>query len=300
MFNMGGLRKKMPTTFWTFLIGGLALSGFPLVTAGFWSKDEILADAFTHGHWGVFIVLALAALLTAFYTMRQIALTFLGSPRTEAAQHAHESTRSMTLPLVVLAVFAIGAGWAGIPEDFPAIGGLIPNWLHDFVAGTLLEHPHPITFNPIPLLVSVGVALTGLLAGWAVYRNLAAGAEDPLKKLLGPVYKLLENKYYFDELYQTLFVKPAYWFAETFTYRWIDRGIIDGFLHAVGRTSLRIGAFLRNYIDVPIVNQGGDLVGESVKQAGTRFRIIQTGRIQEYLAIGLVFAGLLLAYILLF
>ena len=84
MFNMGGLRKKMPITFWTFLIGGFALSGFPLVTAGFWSKDEILADALGHGHLGVFMTLALAALLTAFYTMRQITLTFLGEPRTRS------------------------------------------------------------------------------------------------------------------------------------------------------------------------------------------------------------------------
>ncbi len=98
MFNMGGLRQKMPITFWTFLIGGFALSGFPLVTAGFWSKDEILADAFGHNHWVVFGTLALAALLTAFYTMRQITLTFLGEPRTEAAEHAHETPWTMTFP----------------------------------------------------------------------------------------------------------------------------------------------------------------------------------------------------------
>ncbi len=85
MYNMGGLRRKMPVTFWTFLIGGLALSGFPLVTAGFWSKDEILADGFAHAPL-VFIVLALAALLTAFYTGRQITLVFLGEPRTKAAR----------------------------------------------------------------------------------------------------------------------------------------------------------------------------------------------------------------------
>ncbi len=83
MFNMGGLRKKMPITFWTFLIGGLALSGFPVLTAGFWSKDEIFAEAFGNGHLAVFLVLALAAFLTAFYTMRQITLTFFGEPRTQ-------------------------------------------------------------------------------------------------------------------------------------------------------------------------------------------------------------------------
>ncbi len=100
MYNMGGLRKKMPITFWTFLIGGFALSGFPVLTAGFWSKDEILADAWGHGHMAIFITLAVAAFLTAFYTMRQITLTFLGEPRTKEAEHAHETPWTMTAPLV--------------------------------------------------------------------------------------------------------------------------------------------------------------------------------------------------------
>src|SRR5512137_2208380 len=80
MFNMGGLRKKMPITFWTFLIGGFELSGFPILTAGFWSKDEIFAEAFGNGNLIIFVVLSLAAFLTAFYTMRQITLTFFGNP----------------------------------------------------------------------------------------------------------------------------------------------------------------------------------------------------------------------------
>ena len=109
-----------------FLIGGFALSGFPLLTAGFWSKDEILADAWATHQYAVFWTLAIAAFLTAFYTMRQISLTFLGKPRTEEAEHAHETPATMTVPLIVLAVFAVGFGWVGIPEDFPLIGGLIP------------------------------------------------------------------------------------------------------------------------------------------------------------------------------
>ena len=300
MLNMGGLRKKMPITFATFLIGGLALSGFPLITAGFWSKDEILADAFAHHHYVVFGMLALAALLTAFYTMRQITLTFLGEPRSKAAAHAHESTRSMTLPLVILSIFAIAAGWVGIPEEFPLLGGLVPNWFHEFIGGTLLEHPEAVAFNIVPLLTSVGVALGGLLIGYALYRKIKAGASDPLRKPMGGIYTLLENKYYFDELYQTVFVRPAYWFAETFTYRWIDRGVIDGFLHLVARTSLKIGAFLRSYIDMPIVNGAGDAVGEGVKRIGRSIRVIQTGRVQEYLIIGIVFVGMVLSYLLVF
>jgi len=300
MFNMGGLRKKMPLTFATFTIGGLALSGFPLVTAGFWSKDEILADAFANGHLAVFLTLALAALLTAFYTMRQITLTFLGQPRTEAAKHAHESVWTMTAPLVVLAVFAVAAGWVGIPEGFLGLRLGIPNWFHDFVGGTLLEHPPALAFNWIPLLTSVAVASLGLLIGWLVYRRQAAGAPDPLEKPLGAVYTAWKKKYGFDELYDFLFVRPLYWLAETFTYRWIDRGVIDGFLHGVAALALRFGAAFRNYFDKPVVNGFGDLVGETTKRAGRTFRSLQTGRVQQYLIVGLVFSGLLLSYILLF
>jgi len=282
MFNMGGLRKKMPITFWTFLAGGFALSGFPLITAGFWSKDEILADAFGHGHWAVFLTLAIAALLTAFYTMRQITLTFLGEPRTKAAHHAQETPWTMTFPLVILAVFAIGVGWVGIPEHFPLLGGLIPNWFHEFVGGTLLEHPVGVEFSPWPLITSLVVALGGLALGWTVYRDIPANAPDPVEKALGPVHKVLKNKYYFDELYDFLFVKPAFWFAETFTSLWMDRKVIDGFLHKVAQAVGIIGNFFRNKIDKPIINEFfGDGIGNSVKQIGQDLRPIQTGGRQE-------------------
>jgi NADH-quinone oxidoreductase subunit L len=300
MFNMGGLRKKMPITFWTFLLGGFALSGFPLLTAGFWSKDEILADAFAHANWAVLIVLAIAALLTAFYTMRQITLTFLGKPRTESAGHAVESKWTMTLPLIMLAVFAVAAGWEGIPESFPLIGGFIPNFVHEFVGSTLAEHPETIAFNWIPLLISFAVSLGGLGLGWLVYRDLPQGAEDPLKKALGPVYTLLANKYYFDELYDFLFVRPAYWFSRTFTYLWLDRRIIDGFLHFIARVTFSIGGIFRNYIDKPIVNGFGDFVGETVKRLGRTGRFIQTGRVQQYMVMALVIAVGTLFYYLFF
>jgi NADH-quinone oxidoreductase subunit L len=296
MFNMGGLRKKMPITFWTFLIGGFALSGFPLVTAGFWSKDEILADAFGNGHWVVFITLALAALLTAFYTMRQITLTFLGEPRTESAKHAQETPWTMTLPLVVLAVFAIAIGWAGISEHFPLIGGIIPNFVHEFIGGTLEELPEVLPFSIWPLLVSLLVALGGLTLGWLVYRNQKAGAEDPLKVTLGPVHKLLQNKYYIDEIYHTIFVRPAYWLAYTFTNQILDRGIIDGVLHFIARVSSSVGGILRNYFDKPVVNGFGDFVGEGVKKVGRGLRIIQTGRVQQYLLMALVLAFAVMFY----
>lgn len=294
MLNMGGLRKKMPVTFWTFLIGGFALSGFPLLTAGFWSKDEILADAFYNGYYLVLGVLAIAAFLTAFYTMRQITLTFLGKPRTNAAEHAHETKWTMTLPLVILAVFAVAVGWFGIHEEFPLLGGLLPNWFHEFVGHTLLEPPEKIPFNAIPLLISVVVALGGLLSGWLVYRHYQAGEVDPLQKALGPVYRVLKNKYYFDELYELIFIRPVTWLSDEFA-NWVDRVVIDGILHAVAYLSGALGSFLRKYIDVPVVNGVGDWVAESTKKFGFNLRPIQTGKIQQYMVYGLTTAAIFAA-----
>jgi NADH-quinone oxidoreductase subunit L len=283
MFNMGGLRKKMPITFWTFLIGGFALSGFPLITAGFWSKDEILADAFGHGQWLVFLTLAVAAFMTAFYTMRQITLTFLGEPRTKEAEHAQETPWTMTVPLIILAIFAVAYGWVGIPEEFPLFGGILPNWLHEFVGGTLAEHPEALAFNPVPLLTSLVVALGGLYLGWVTYRNVNSAAEDRFQ------IPLLKNKYYFDEFYDQVFVKPAYWFAENIVYKFIDQGVIDGILHSFGPVTDRLGSIIRNYFDLPVINRFfGDGSAEVTYRAGDRLRVVQTGRIQQYLMLALV------------
>ncbi|HSJ89701.1 MAG TPA: NADH-quinone oxidoreductase subunit L [Anaerolineales bacterium] len=283
MYNMGGLRRKMPITFWTFLIGGFALSGFPIITAGFWSKDEIFADAFANGHYVIFITLALAAFLTAFYTMRQITLTFLGEPRTTEAEHAQETPWTMTTPLVILAIFAVAYGWVGIPEEFPLLGGLLPNWIHEFVGGTLAEAPEALAFNPIPLLTSLLVALGGLTLGWLVYRNINSVAEDRLQ------IPLLKNKYYFDEAYNVLFVKPAIWFAETFVYQWMDKGLIDGTLHIFGPATQGLGSIIRNNFDLPVINR---LIGDGSADAtywfGNKLRAVQTGRIQQYLMFALV------------
>jgi NADH-quinone oxidoreductase subunit L len=282
MFNMGGLRKKMPITFWTFLIGGFALSGFPLITAGFWSKDEILADAFVNGHLTIFITLAIAAFMTAFYTMRQITLTFLGEPRTKEAEHAQETPWTMTAPLVVLSVFAIGYGWVGIPEHFPLLGGLVPNWFHEFVGGTLAEHPPVLEFNWIPLLTSLVVALGGLGLGWFVYRDVKSQAEDKFQ------IPLLKNKYYFDEAYNFLFIQPAIWFSEVFVSKWMDKGVIDSILHIFGPTTGGIGKAIRNYFDIPVVNQFfGDGSADVTYWIGKNLRPIQTGRIQQYLLLSM-------------
>jgi NADH-quinone oxidoreductase subunit L len=282
MFNMGGLRKKMPITFWTFLIGGFALSGFPVLTAGFWSKDEILAEAFGNGHLAVFVTLAIAAFLTAFYTMRQITLTFLGEPRTKEAEHAQENRWTMTVPLIILSVFAIAYGWVGIPEQFPGLGGLIPNWFHEFVGSTLAELPKVVEFSWVPLITSLGVALGGLFLGWLVYRNVKSTTQDFLQ------IPVLKNKWYFDEIYNLVFIKPASWISEKFTTMYMDQTMIDGFLHGVARFSLFLGHAFRNYFDKPFINEFiGDGTGNMVKVSGSELRKIQVGRIQYYMVVSI-------------
>jgi len=131
MREMGGLRKKMPYTFWTFLVGMLALAGVPPL-AGFWSKDEILAVAFLQNPV-VWVMGTLAAFITAFYMTRQVCLTFLGKPRNKEI-HAHESPPVMYVPLIILAVGAVLLGFLGVPEDFPVLGPLLGNPLHHLLA----------------------------------------------------------------------------------------------------------------------------------------------------------------------
>ncbi|MDK1029324.1 MAG: NADH-quinone oxidoreductase subunit L [Anaerolineae bacterium] len=294
MFNMGGLRTKMPVTFWTFLIGGFALSGFPVITAGFWSKDEILADAWGNGHMVVFITLAIAAFLTAFYTMRQITLTFLGKPRTKEAGHAHETPWTMTVPLVILSVFAIGFGWVGIPEHFPVLGGILPNWFHNFVGHTLTHPPEVLKFDIVPLATSLVVALGGLGFGYLAYRNVKSPADDKLQ------ISVLKNKWYFDEIYDFIFVKPAYWVSETLIYKWIDRGLIDGILHSFGTVIGFLGYSIRKYFDLKLINDFfSDGSARVTQWFGGRLQPIQTGHIQQYMlaSLGLIIiiGGILLS-----
>ena len=318
MMNMGGLRHKMPITFWTFLIGGFALSGFPLITAGFWSKDEILAEAWHMGVEGnglamvIFVVLCIAALLTAFYTMRQISLTFFGKPRTPLAEHAHESNRFMTIPLVLLSVFAIAAGWVGIPDFFLGTEGVFYNWFHHFV-GTTIYHTaaelyeagimaHKIAtleFDPVPLIASIVVALGGLGLGWLVYarKPLQKDQPDPLVAPLGPVHNFLRNKWYWDELYQTIFIKPAVFFSEVIVFEWVDKGLIDGTLHLVARAFYTIGQYLKRFEEV-VIGDGVDALKDGVFYLARELRSIQAGKIQEYALLSLLIAATLAALIL--
>ncbi len=288
MRNMGGLREKMPITFWTFLIGGMALSGLPFITAGFWSKDEVLGGAFNSQHWLVFGSLAFSALLTAFYTMRQITLTFLGKPRTPEAEHAHESVRTMTIPLIVLSVFAVGAGWVGIPHYFPGLGGVVPNLFEEFVGSMQRFEGGKVSEAAIsywPLITSLFVSLGGITLGYFTYRSFGSTtAQDPAEKVTGAGYwNLLQDRYRIDQFYNWAFVRTSQWLSAVFTYQWIDKKVIDGIIEGVAKGIWALGAAIRRWIDLRVINWLGDEVGISVRGAGGELRQVQTGRIQQYM-----------------
>ncbi len=316
MRNMGGLREQMPYTFYTFLIGGLSLAGFPLLTAGFWSKDEILADAWLGLSKGygpqafVFIMLALAAFLTAFYTTRQIGMTFFGENRTEEAEHASLGEPivnfTMVAPLMVLAVFAIFAGFIGVPPDFPIFGAIFSgggsNPFFTYVNASLLHPiPKPAFVDVWPAVItSFVVALGGIYLGWVMYirKPLEAGEEDPMVRILGPLWPVLENKYYIDELYYIVFIRPSQLFSKHVVSEFIDKGLIDGFLHLVGRVFTWIGDFSK-VMNAWLIDGFGDAIPEGIGAFGRWFRRVQTGRVQQYLllvALALIMIGLIFAF----
>lgn len=290
MRNMGGLLGRMPRTSWTFIIGGLALSGFPIITAGFWSKDEILAVAWDGNYQWIFWTLALAAFLTAFYTMRQIGLTFLGKSRTEGASHAPESVASMTIPLILISIFAIVGGWVGIPSSFPVLGGIVPNWIEAFLEPYMeyIQLPiHHIDFNFIPLTVSLVVALGGLGVGYLIYgQGLKEGQIDPLARLLGPIWWMWHRKYWIDELYQATIVAFSMGlshFLALFDREWV----IDWIVNSVGRLGILLGDLLAGF-DRFVVDGLVNGVGWVSDQAGYIARLLQNGRVQTYLLFGML------------
>ncbi len=199
----------------------------------------------------------------------------------------------MTLPLVVLAIFSIGFGWLGISEKFPLIGGVIPNWFHEFVGSTLLEMPETLPFSIVPLLDFIGRG-SGRLGAWLVgLQELQSRRSRPGGESIGRLgLDRAQEQVLLRRAVPILFVRPAIWVAETFTSLWMDRLVIDGFLHAVASLTAILGHFFRNYIDKPIVNGFGDLTGEAAKKLGGEFRTIQTGRIQQYMVLALVSLGI--------
>jgi NADH-quinone oxidoreductase subunit L len=225
--KMGGLAPRMMTTTVTFLIGAFGLAGIPPL-AGFFSKDEILASTFHEGHYALWAILVVAAFMTAFYIFRVVFLAFFGGPRMskEVAHHIHESPAVMTIPLIVLAALTVVAGLAvGIPSSH---GTAFARFLSPVLPLDQAEHSAGLAFSL--LVLSALVAIAGVALAWMVYGRSPVRAAS-IGVARNPIHKLLIEKYYIDEIYDFLFVKPIYhlslWLARVFDPRVID-GLVNG------------------------------------------------------------------------
>ncbi len=283
---MGGLLNRMPKTAWTFIAGGLSLSGFPLLFSGFWSKDAILGSAWLTGHSVVFWTLAIAAFFTAFYTTRQICMSFCGQPRTAMAEHVSESPGTMTTPLMIIALVAIGGGWFGIPTAFPGLGLLVHNPFHHFIAPYMTYLGLHVEAEPFlwgPLLVSFTVVLSGIFFGWLLYgwHPMKVGAPDPLEEPLGPLWTLLHNKYWIDEFYNATIIALTIWLARELAL--FDKVVIDGIVNGVGYLVRLVSRWLRYVFDEIIIEGIVNGMATISNWFGEWTRQIQTGQVQNYL-----------------
>ena len=233
--RMGGLKEKMPVTFRTFLVGAIAIAGI-VPFAGFFSKDEILWGAWSSGNRAVWAILALTAGITAFYMFRLVFLTFYGTFRGDrhAFDHAHESPRSMTVPLMILALLSLVGGWIGIPKALTGADlNVFHHWLEPaVVAPHAAEGAHGSTAVELALMgVALGIAGAGIGFAWHVYRR-SEGLADAMAKGFGPVYTLVRNLFWVDEFYETFLVKPYYRLSRWFT--GFDKWVVDGLVNASG------------------------------------------------------------------
>jgi NADH-quinone oxidoreductase subunit L len=264
--KMGGLRKYMPVTYWTFLIASFSIAGVPGL-AGFFSKDEILWLAYNGGPVGRFVWLlgTITAALTAFYSFRIIFLAFHGKFRGthEQEHHLHESPKSMTIPLIVLAVGAISAGWVGIPAVIGENIGVSNGIAHFFQP--VLGHPEVTAGHEEETMVmgiSVACAVGGILLAWVMY-SLRPGIPLVMGRIFRGSYKILWNKYYVDEFYDLIIVRPFKWISSAILIGFTDGKIIEGIVNGVPAA---IAAF------------------------GEKLRKLQTGNVQHYalgMALGL-------------
>ena len=275
--RMGGLKSDMPLTFITYAIGMLALCGFPLVFSGFWSKDGILEAA---QHWSVakapFYMLVFGALLTAFYMTRQVSYVFFGYNR--GHKSAHESPSVMTVPLAILAFFAIALGAIGTPAWpwFRAfIEGRAANFsLHDFAEPGLLAL----------MLTSSVVVFIGLGLGWSFYGNNTPKPEAPdtLEKSVPWAWTVLHNKFYVDEFYGMTFIAFYAWWARVAD--WFDRRVWGGAVTGVA-WAFGLWAQLNRFLDTNVVDGSFDKGCEELSSGGGLLARVQSGRVQTYLRI---------------
>ena len=297
MRNMGGLRKTMPVTFWLYVIGTLALAGiFPF--AGFWSKDEILAAAFSQGYSAVYWLLTIAAFFTAFYMGRQIWMVFFGAPRHEAAAKAVESPRVITVPLMVLAALSVLGGALNLPKALVGEGPAekLSLWLGNTIS------IQPGEFIGSVALISTGLALSAILISWLLYGRdpLKAGEADPLKKILGPIFTGMEHKWFVDEGYKALFIDP-YTDIARFTANVIDVRFWHDWFHEkviVGTYNFLANIALDRYVDQRGIDAIVNGVGRWTKDASASVRRLQNGFVRSYALAILIGVVAMLGYLL--
>ena len=250
--KMGGLKSKLPITHLTFLLGCIAIAGVPPFS-GFFSKDEILMAAYATNPIFYYVGMG-GALLTAFYMFRLYSLTFLGNFRGTAHQqeHLHESPIAMTLPLMVLAFFAVVAGFIGIPELFAPNAHALEHFLAPVFAGSAaLTHAHHLAHSTEWILMGTATTIILIVIVYAVTKFKKYSSAEPNTGIA----KVLENKWYIDELYDTVIVNSLHWFAG-FLKNTIEKYVIDGAVNGVGK-----------------------LVGYGSRQ----FRLVQSGQVGSYI-----------------
>ncbi len=312
--KMGGVRQFMPVTFVTYAVGMMALCGVPIFFSGFWSKDEILhaAHAWPVSHWPFYLGV-MGAMLTAFYMTRQVCYVFFGESRhtdgheaaaghsrhpSHGAKHAHgavlhESPRVMTVPLVVLAAFAVLLGFFGTPA-WP--------WFHGYLSGHAAEVHFGNLFRGETLLImflSTVVVVLGIGAGWRLYgmappRN--AAAPDPLERSLPGAFAVLRDKFYVDEFYEASVLSLSRWWAKASDA--MDRFLWNGAVQAVSLLVVGLG-WLNRLIDEYLINLGFDKGCRGFRQGGGFLTRLQTGQVQVYLrtiGVALVLLVVLLAW----
>ncbi|MET0921479.1 MAG: NADH-quinone oxidoreductase subunit L [Acidimicrobiia bacterium] len=294
--DMGGLRKFMPVTFWTFMIGTVALAGiFPF--AGFWSKDEILVNAGDHGYEIFMVVGLIGAFLTAAYMTRCVYLTFFGEYRGHG--HPHESEKLITVPLIVLSVFSILAGFLNAA---PFHIEKFQEWVEPTVQFPALTHSE---FDYGAAVFSVAIATLGIgIAAFFWFRREEMNGLKGLtqrNKLANGVYTLLVNKFYLDALYEGVIVAGIKGPIARGVY-WFNQNVIDGVLNGTARGAVSAGSFVYNTIDQKVVDGAVNEIAEVTGETGGLLRYLQSGRVQRYAlflfaAVGLFSLALLIANI---
>lgn len=313
MRNMGGLRKRMPITYLTYLIGTLALAGiFPF--AGFWSKDEILADAWYEGFelnelsgFFAFGVLLVAAAFTAFYMWRQIVLVFLDQPRSDAAEQAPESNGAMLLPLLILALFTLIIGFINVPKATPIFDGIYqPYEFKHFLEHSLVSvsRGHVLDFNLSIAGIALALGIVSILVANRIYKGkgLASGNRDLLEAggASRPLFRLANARLYWDEFYSAVVEQPFNRLARFLADR-VDWDFLHNYFHdsIIKRGFDTIAELLGKPFDLGIVDGTVNGVGVFVQRAAEWMRRSQTGYVRMYavvLFIGVVAVIVLMLY----